>query len=450
MKEKKEMNANSFFHGRRALILGVALLILMLVVVIGTTYAIYVVNLQGKEKNEVSTGTLSVDFKGKNNAISLTNTYPMSDEEGLRQEGFQFSIVNSGTLDANYRITLQEATTSTFPKEYLKYVFYEEGTTPSTPALLSSLPSGLVLKENSTIQAGEEQSFVLKLWIAESAGNDVQGKTFQGKIVVESVQTTEGLEDTVAPMIQLNGEYTMNINKDSNFIDPGIKSIQDNSSETIDSNQVVKTNDYYDGNTVTSVSSIDTSKIGAYTIYYRISDAAGNEGVVARSVNVNEVNTSAPTISVNSRDFSQDEEFVYPDYSAYDSLGNNISNRVSVVGTVNTSIIGDYILKYYAVDTDGNIGSTTVTITVHRTTTGGGGVTPRYTITATAADGGIIKPSGPVRVESKKTQEFKITPDEGYYISDVIVDGMSVGPVTSYSFPNVRQHHTIEVRFAAK
>ena len=447
MKEKKEMNAKSFFHGRRALILGVALLILMLVVVIGTTYAIYVVNLQGKEKNEVSTGTLSVDFKGKNNAISLTNTYPMSDEEGLRQEGFQFSIVNSGTLDANYRITLEEATTSTFPKEYLKYVFYEEGTTPSTPALLSTLPSGLVLKENSTIQAGEEQSFVLKLWIAESAGNDVQGKTFQGKIVVESVQTTEGLEDTVAPMIQLNGEYTMNINKDSTFIDPGIKSITDNSGEEILESSVTKIYEYYDGTNVTTVDTVDTSKVGAYTIYYRVSDSVGNQGIVARSVNVNLVNTQAPTITGTNLTVRLGEPIVY-NYYAYDSLGNDITSNVTVItGNVDTTTVGIYLITYYVVDRDGNIGSATGTLTIQSNSIGGGA---QYTITATATDGGTIEPAGQIKVKRNVTQIFKIIPNEGYSISDVIVDGMSVGPVTSYSFPNVRQHHTIEVRFAAK
>ena len=71
-----------------------------------------------------------------------------------------------------------------------------------------------------------------------------------------------------------------------------------------------------------------------------------------------------------------------------------------------------------------------------------------YTIKATAGAGGSISPSGNVSVREGRDQTFTITPDQGYTVSDVKIDGESVGAVTSYSFENVRKAHTIAVSFA--
>ena len=79
--------------------------------------------------------------------------------------------------------------------------------------------------------------------------------------------------------------------------------------------------------------------------------------------------------------------------------------------------------------------------------TGGGGVTTRYTIEAEAGQGGEISPDGRVSVSSGSDKTFRITAYEGYEIADVIVDGKSVGAVSSYTFENVRKNHTISVTF---
>ncbi|GAI84368.1 unnamed protein product, partial [marine sediment metagenome] len=55
-----------------------------------------------------------------------------------------------------------------------------------------------------------------------------------------------------------------------------------------------------------------------------------------------------------------------------------------------------------------------------------------YSITASAGDGGQINPSGTTQVASGGSQTYTITENTGYHISDVVVDGSSVGPVTSY------------------
>ena len=73
--------------------------------------------------------------------------------------------------------------------------------------------------------------------------------------------------------------------------------------------------------------------------------------------------------------------------------------------------------------------------------------TDAVTITATAGNGGSISPAGEVVVAKGTDQKFTITPDSGYAIADVKVDGKSEGAVSTYIFENVTGDHTIEASF---
>ena len=71
-----------------------------------------------------------------------------------------------------------------------------------------------------------------------------------------------------------------------------------------------------------------------------------------------------------------------------------------------------------------------------------------YTIAASAGANGTITPSGDVPVNYGGNQTFTITPATGYHIVDVVVDGISAGPISSYLFTNVVLNHTITATFA--
>ena len=71
-----------------------------------------------------------------------------------------------------------------------------------------------------------------------------------------------------------------------------------------------------------------------------------------------------------------------------------------------------------------------------------------FVITATAGDNGTISPSGTTTVNYGGSQAYNITPATGYHVADVLVDGVSVGAVTNYTFSNVTANHTIAASFA--
>jgi len=86
-----------------------------------------------------------------------------------------------------------------------------------------------------------------------------------------------------------------------------------------------------------------------------------------------------------------------------------------------------------------------VTVTVSK-----GPETIEYTITVTAGKGGSISPKGAVTVEEGADQTFTFTPDEGYEVREVKVDGTNIGAATNYAFTKVMEDHTIYVVFQKK
>jgi hypothetical protein len=73
----------------------------------------------------------------------------------------------------------------------------------------------------------------------------------------------------------------------------------------------------------------------------------------------------------------------------------------------------------------------------------------KHTISASAGSNGSISPSDSVTVNNGADQSFSIIPNKNYHVADVVVDGSSVGGVTTYTFENVDRDHTIVASFVA-
>ena len=97
--------------------------------------------------------------------------------------------------------------------------------------------------------------------------------------------------------------------------------------------------------------------------------------------------------------------------------------------------------------TNPNYAPVTGTIVVYPVSTGIVIYSPCYTIKASAGANGTISPAGWCSVVENGSQTFTFTPDKGYTVAKVLVDGKSVGAVKSYTFKNVTKDHTIEVIF---
>lgn len=125
-----------------------------------------------------------------------------------------------------------------------------------------------------------------------------------------------------------------------------------------------------------------------------------------------------------------------------DDKGNALPDDTRV--KVNTT----YKWRFTPTDTNYTTLTGEIELLYHKSNGGGSSGYSYYTIEATAGAGGSISPSGSVSVREGGDQTFTITPDKGYAVSNVKIDGKSIGAVKSYTFENVSRTHTIEVIFA--
>ena len=169
---------------------------------------------------------------------------------------------------------------------------------------------------------------------------------------IKNKDYTKNLDDTVGPVITLNGEAEINIEIGSQFVDLGATAYDE--FEKVDT-------------IVTSDSAVDTSKLGQYIITYKAIDSSRNITTAIRKVNV--VDTVPPEIILNG-----DTEVVIEAGQKYEELGAIGIDKVdgnfkaTVSGDVNTNVPGEYILTYTATDNSENSSTLTRKVKVIDTT----------------------------------------------------------------------------------
>jgi hypothetical protein len=146
--------------------------------------------------------------------------------------------------------------------------------------------------------------------------------------------------------------------------------------------------------------------------------------------------TAADNVVVNTIDlaFSTDGGATFPN-----AIATGISNSGTFAWTLPVILTSTARVRVLAHDGSGNLGSdsshTNFSIT-------------GWTINASAGANGSIAPSGSVAVADGATPSFTITPNFGFHVQDVLVNGSSVGAVTNFQFPAVHANQTIAASFA--
>ena len=104
-------------------VLGVAILI---VAVVGVSFAAFSYSQAGEKVNTITTGTITMSYSEDTNGINLTNALPMSDTAGKALQGdgnafdFTVSATITGTTTINYAITASKEAESTIPDDGVK------------------------------------------------------------------------------------------------------------------------------------------------------------------------------------------------------------------------------------------------------------------------------------------------------------------------------------------
>ena len=175
-------------------------LLITVLCIIGVSFAWFRLYLSQTENNTIASRTcFSTTLTEDTSKISLTDAFPISDEDGLKQTPFTFTIKNNCnsyvqvyiTIDSTYR----ESTDTSYLKDnYMKVNISPKGTTTSKSVILGSQTltdlennrKGYIII-NTGLKANEEKSYDLRIWM-DSAVTTEQGlnKNWSGKIVVVS------------------------------------------------------------------------------------------------------------------------------------------------------------------------------------------------------------------------------------------------------------------------
>ena len=216
--EKEEQNSS------KKVLLMVLAIALLVVAVVGVSFAAYTYSRRGEKVNSVTIGSITMSYTDQNNGIEITNAYPMSDETGKSLAGeneyFDFivsALISSnqvGSATINYVIAASEEDNNTLPNTAIK-LYLTSGDSESqistteelTPTLVSNLskttasdesgaPSDQYVLKRGTISSNYNKYYRLRMWIADTYTGTpgvgfTEGDTFKIRVNVYGQAVTQ-------------------------------------------------------------------------------------------------------------------------------------------------------------------------------------------------------------------------------------------------------------------
>ena len=174
---------------KRQIIVNVLIVIVAVVLFKKTSYSANITPLEDNKDLLISTGNMQVILSIPSNKYELINTDKiLTDNEGIKQEGYSFTLKNTGSIPIEYyeiRLVDQEGKVSTLPHKYLKYVINKDEEEFEKVKNLGDNDSIIYYGYNLGI--GEKASYNLKIWI-DSSEIEASGKELYGAIEVTLYQ----------------------------------------------------------------------------------------------------------------------------------------------------------------------------------------------------------------------------------------------------------------------
>ena len=177
---------------KKYVILVVVTILVSVIALIGATYALLTMTIEGDKNITLTAGILKVDFAEGDN-INLENTAPMTDAQGLKTTPYTFTITNTGNINAYYHVSLEEDSANTLTNNYLKMRLTSNNGYDSGVVNVSSYGTGeFDITSEYTLEPEDTVTYTLWMWLDNNAGNEVQGTEYQSKIVVTSYDRKQG------------------------------------------------------------------------------------------------------------------------------------------------------------------------------------------------------------------------------------------------------------------
>ncbi len=183
----------------------------VLLLVVGVTYAYWILTKQQTGTNVVNSACLNIDIESESDDITLDKAYPILDSEGRKLKPYKFSVHNKCGDMATYQINLESLSkvleTNRLNPNYLKVKLNEVGQNGIEKVLGETSPTDTTIENtyeahklmSGYLEANETKNFELRIWMHEKVtveNADSMNKEFRSKVTVTSTYINE---DDVPP-----------------------------------------------------------------------------------------------------------------------------------------------------------------------------------------------------------------------------------------------------------
>ena len=193
---------------KKVIIVG-SILLVAVIVALSTSYAMFRFNVTKNTNFKLALGTLELTIKDTTteDKFILKNTVPTKDDVALGEDGYKFTLTNTGTIDSYYSVYLDDILLSDagerLDNSYIRFNLLNESNNQSNTSSLSSYSSDNRLITNGFLKKGESVTYILRMWVKYEAGNEAQNKYFATQIRVVGTQANAvGYQEEI-----LNGSY---------------------------------------------------------------------------------------------------------------------------------------------------------------------------------------------------------------------------------------------------
>ena len=210
------MDKEFFVKNKKKIIIVIVILAVALIgfSLVNSTYSLFYHEETASNTESYSTGLLSIVASSKGETISLNNTLPISDTDGINTTPYTFTIKNIGNLDYKFNVKLLSTSSSdtTVDPQYIKIKIDDGGVTT-----LSSLTNSII-KSDITLAAGESIDISIRVWLSIDTPNSQIGKVFNSKIVTDGQAVYTSTNNEVTGAAFINSLFTPNTTVTNNNI----------------------------------------------------------------------------------------------------------------------------------------------------------------------------------------------------------------------------------------
>ena len=167
------------------------------------------------------------------------------------------------------------------------------------------------------------------------------------------------------------------------------------------------------------------------------------------SFTVGVADMNAPVITLNglsSETLTVGDSFLDQGATALDDIDGDVTSSITSSSTVDTATVGSYTVTYTVSDVAGN--TTSLVRNVEVIASSDQQATSTVDIISSVVGSGDITPSGTTTLTIGDSQTYTVTPQDGYQIDKLVIDGQDIEATTSYTFASTTADHSIVAFFS--